>query len=877
MKLPFWRRTQQQAQLEQEIQSHLQLATSDRMERGESAQRAQQAARREFGNISLIQQVTRDQWGWRWLEELLHDLRYGARMLRKNPGFTFTAVLTLALGIGANTAIFSVVYTVLMKNLPYPQSDRLVMVYEDARLPNYQNERNEPSPGNFSDWAKQNTIFENTAAYRNRSWNLTSEGKPIRVEGEQVTSEFFATLRIHPSLGRDFATEEDRPGNSHVVVISDSLWQSRFGSDLQVLGQKIRLDGESHTVVGVMAPGFHFPDPDDQLWVPMGMSSAELNNRGSHFLLVLARLHSGITPTRAQAQLNLLAKHLTELYPATNTGQTVNVVSLHDDIAGPVRPALLVLMFAAGLILLIVCANVANLLLARASVRQREIGVRLALGASQSRIARQLLTESVLLALLGCSFGLLLARWCVAALKLFAASNLPRAEEFNLNGPVLIFSVALSILAGIAFGVGPALQAPRGSVHETLKSGARESPAGSRLRLRSLLVILETALGAVVVIGAGLLLRSFLRIEQAPLGFEPQGVLTFRVIPRGERYAQLAQRVAFYQQVLQRIEAQPGVESAAAVSFIPLTLARGSKGFTIEGRAPTAPEQIPMAGYDIVTPGYFTTMRIHLLQGRDFSWSDAPQSQPVVMINEAMAKTYWPNQDPLGKHLRQGGPGDHEFPWLTIIGIVADVREFDPVTAPRPTMYFPVAQFADPAAILRDWVVRTKDDPRPLASNVRVAVWDVDKDLPITRIRTMEEVRSLSVLSPRLNLLLFGLFAALALVLASVGIYGVTAYAVSQRTREIGIRIALGAGRNDVLRLVVGHAARLALFGVLLGLLAAFPLTRLMTSMMYGVNSADPLTFLGVAFLLAFVALAACYIPARRAMRVDPIVALRYE
>ena len=877
MKLPFWRRTQQQAQHEQEIQSHLQLATSDRMERGESAQRAQQAARREFGNISLIQQVTRDQWGWRWLEELLHDLRYGARMLRKNPGFTFTAVLTLALGIGANTAIFSVVYTVLMKNLPYPQSDRLVMVYEDARLPNYQNERNEPSPGNFSDWAKQNTIFENTAAYRNRSWNLTSEGKPIRVEGEQVTSEFFATLRIHPSLGRDFATEEDRPGNSHVVVISDSLWQSRFGSDLQVLGQKIRLDGESHTVVGVMAPGFHFPDPDDQLWVPMGMSSAELNNRGSHFLLVLARLHSGITPTRAQAQLNLLAKHLTELYPATNTGQTVNVVSLHDDIAGPVRPALLVLMFAAGLILLIVCANVANLLLARASVRQREIGVRLALGASQSRIARQLLTESVLLALLGCSFGLLLARWCVAALKLFAASNLPRAEEFNLNGPVLIFSVALSILAGIAFGVGPALQAPRGSVHETLKSGARESPAGSRLRLRSLLVILETALGAVVVIGAGLLLRSFLRIEQAPLGFEPQGVLTFRVIPRGERYAQLAQRVAFYQQVLQRIEAQPGVESAAAVSFIPLTLARGSKGFTIEGRAPTAPEQIPMAGYDIVTPGYFTTMRIHLLQGRDFSWSDAPQSQPVVMINEAMAKTYWPNQDPLGKHLRQGGPGDHEFPWLTIIGIVADVREFDPVTAPRPTMYFPVAQFADPAAILRDWVVRTKDDPRPLASNVRVAVWDVDKDLPITRIRTMEEVRSLSVLSPRLNLLLFGLFAALALVLASVGIYGVTAYAVSQRTREIGIRIALGAGRNDVLRLVVGHAARLALFGVLLGLLAAFPLTRLMTSMMYGVNSADPLTFLGVAFLLAFVALAACYIPARRAMRVDPIVALRYE
>ena len=877
MKLPFRRRTQQQAQLEQEIQSHLQMAASDRMERGESAERAQQAARREFGNVTLVQQVTRDQWGWRWLEELLQDLRYGARMLRKIPGFTLVAVLTLALGIGANTAIFSVVYTVLVKNLPYPQADRLVMVYEDVRLPNYQNSKNEPSPGNFSDWANQNRVFANMAAYRNRSFNLTGDGEPIRVEGELVTSEFFTTLDINPVLGRVFAPEEDRPGNSHVVVISDTLWRNRFGSSAQILGKKILLDGDSYTIVGVMPPGFHFPDFDDQLWAPMGMSPAELNNRGSHFLLAFARLKPGISLARAQTQMKFLAKHLTELYPATNTGQTVNVVSLQEDITGPVRPALLVLMAAAGLILFIVCANMANLLLARASVRQREIALRLALGAGQSRIARQLLTESILLALLGCSLGLLLARWCVAALRVLAASNLPRAEEFALNGPVLIFSAALSILAGIAFGVGPALQAPRGSVHETLKSGARESPAGSRLRMRSLLVILETAFGAIVVIGAGLLLRSFLRIEQAPLGFEPQGVLTFRVIPRGERYAQLPQRLAFYRQVLQRIEAQPGVESAAAVSFIPLTLARGSKGFTIEGRAPTAPGQIPMAGYDIVTPEYFTTMRIHLLQGRDFSWSDAPQTQPVVMINEAMVKAYWPNQDPLGKHLRQGGPGDHEFPWLTITGIVADVREFDPVTAPRPTMYFPVAQFADPAAILRDWVVRAKDDPRTLAAHARAAVWDVDKDLPVTRIRTMEEVRSMSVVSPRLNLLLFGLFAALALVLASVGIYGVTAYSVAQRTREIGVRIALGAGRQDVLHLVVGQAARLALFGVLLGLLAAFALARLMTSMMYGVSSADPLTFVSVAFLLMFGALAACYLPARRAMRVDPIVALRYE
>ena len=876
MKFP-WQRDRKQQELEQELQSHLRMAASDRMGRGESPSDAAQSARREFGNVELVQQVTSDQWGWRWLEELLQDLRYGARMLRKNPGFTFVAVLTLALGIGANTAIFSVVYTVLVKTLPYPQTDRLVMLYEDVRLPNYQNERNEPSPGNFYDWAKQSTLFANTAAYRNRSWNLSGEGEPIRVEGELVTSEFFATLQIQPTLGRVFAVEENQPGNSHVVVISDGLLQSRFGSNPQVLGQKILLDGESHTIVGVMPPGFHFPDPDDQLWVPMGMSPAELGNRGSHFLLVFARLQPGITLTRAQAELNSLAKHLTELYPATNTGQTVNIVSLQEDIAGPVRPTLLVVMAAAGLILLIVCANVANLLLGRASVRRREIAVRLALGAGQSRIAWQLLTESVLLALLGCASGLLLARWCVAGLKLLAASILPRAQEFSLNAPVLIFSLALSLFAGIVFGVGPALQATRGSVQETLKSGTRESPAGSRLRMRSLLVILETALGAVVVIGAGLLLRSFLRIEHVPLGFEPQGVLTFRVIPRGERYAQLAQRVTFYQQVLERIQAQPGVKSAAAVSFIPLTLARGSKGFTIEGHMPTAPGQIPMAGYDVVTPLYFATMHIHLLQGRDLSWSDAPQTQPVVMINEVMAKTYWPNQDPLGKHIRQGGPDDSEFPWLTITGIVADAREFDPVTAARPTMYFPVTQFADPGGILRDWAVRTNDDPRTLAANVRAAVWDVDKDLPVTRIRTMEEVRSMSVLSPRLNLLLFGLFAALALVLASVGIYGVTAYSVAQRTREIGIRIALGATRNEVTRLVLRQGACLATVGVLLGLIGAFALTRLMASMIYGVSAADPLTFFTVAFLLAFVALAACYIPARRAMRVDPIIALRYE
>jgi predicted permease len=876
VKLLFWQRTTRQEEFEQEIQSHLQMAADDRVERGESAEKAQQSVRREFGNVSLIQQVTRDQWAWFWFEELLQDLRYGARMLRKNPGFTVVAVLTLALGIGANTAIFSVVYTVLLKALPYPQAERLVMVYENVHLPNYQNKRNTPSPGNFSDWRAQNTVFESMAAYSNRSFNVTGTGEPLRVEGERVSGGFFGALQMNAALGRVFTPEEDRPGTSHVVVMSDGLWRSRFASDTRVLGQKIFLDDQGYEVIGVMPPGFHFPDPDDQLWVPLALSPDELTNHGSHFLEVFARLKPGVTLAQAQTEMDLIARCLTQRYPQSNTGQTVNVVPLHEDIAGPVRPALLVLVGAVTLVLLIVCANVANLLLARASVRHREIAVRLALGAGRARVARQLLTESVLLALLGCALGVLLARWGLDALKILAASNLPRAEEFHLSAPVFLFSMVTSLMAGLVFGISPVLRAIPENVHDTLKAGTRESAGRSKLRTRSLLVVLETALGLVVVIGAGLLLRSFLRIEQIQLGFQPEGVLTFRVIPRGERYSQSAQRVVFYRQAIERIQALPAVQSAAAVTFIPLTLARGRKGFTIEGRAPTGPGQIPIAGYDIVTPAYFRTMRIPLLEGRDFSWSDSPQTQPVVIVNEAMAKRYWPGDDPLGKRFHQAGPDDN-FPWMTIIGVVPDVREFSPTVEPEPTMYFPIAQFTYADGILRDWVVRTNGDPERLASSVRSAIWQVDKDLAITRIRTLEEVRSLSLASQRIHLLLFGLFAALALVLATIGIYGLLAYNVAQRMREIGIRLALGADGNAVLRLVVAQGMRLAGLGVLLGLVGAFALTRLMASMIYGVNPADPLTFFGVALLLAFVALVACYIPARRAMRVDPIIALRYE
>lgn len=873
----LFRRAKLDRDFDEEMSAHLELAVEENLRRGLSPAEARRQALVRFGGLQQIKEQHREAHSLPLLETLFRDLRLGLRTLAKSPGFTAVAVLTLALGIGANTAIFSVVYAVLLKALPYPQADRLVMLYENVRLPNYQNDRNEVSPGNFSDWTKQNTVFENMAAYRNRSFNLIGTGEPLRVEGELVSANFFSALQIHAELGREFIAEEDRPGASHVVVMSDGLWRSHFGSDPQILGKKLLLDGEGYEVVGVAPAGFHFPDSEDQLWVPLVMTPAERENRGSHFLEVFARLKPGATLEQAQAEMSVIARHLTELYPDSHTGQTVKVVPLEEDLAGPVRPTLLVLWGAVGLVLLIVCANVANLLLARASARHREIAIRLALGASRQRLFCQLLTESTLLALCGCVFGLLLARLGVSALKLLATSRLPRTDEFSLDASVLAFSFTIAILAGLISGLAPALQTGDRNLHDTLRSGSRESAMGSRLRGRNLLVVVETAVGVVVVIGAGLLLRSFLRIEQIPLGFQPQGVLTFRVIPRGQGYSEPSQRSAFYRQAVEQIGALPGVQSAAAVTFIPLTFVRGSKGFTIEGRPPIAPGQIPMAGYDVVTPGYFSSLRISLREGRDFSWSDTRETQPVILINEAMAKTYWPGEDPLGKRIRQGGSDDHEFPWLTIAGIVGDIREFDPLTAPRPTMYFPITQFADPGGILRDWVVRIAGDPLTVASSVRTAVWSVDKDLPVTRVRTMDEVRSTSIASERLNLLLFVLFASVALVLATVGIFGVTAYSVAERTREIGIRVALGARSSDVLKLVLAQGFRLAALGLLLGLVGAFALTRLMAGMIYGVSATDAATFFTVALLLAAVALGACYIPARRALRVDPMVALRYE
>jgi predicted permease len=864
-------RSRLESEIDAELRFHLDSHANDLISQGVFREQARRRARLEFGGLELNARRANV------VESLLQDLRFGVRTLRKSPAFTAIAILTLALGIGANTAVFSIVHAVLLKPLPFPDSDRLVQVWEKVSLPNYQNDQNNPSPGNFADWKTQSTAFEDMGAYRNRSFNLTGSGEPLRVEGEQVSASLFSLLKVNATLGRIFTAEDDQPAGRHVVVIGNGLWKSRFASEATILGKSILLDGESYSVIGVMPKNFHFPDPDDQLWVPLALTPQDLANHGSHYLLVVARLKHRVPLAQAQAELQGIAQHFTQLYPDSNTGVQTNVVGLREEIIGPVRAVLLALFAAVGLVLLIACANLANLLLGRASARYREIGIRMALGAGRIRILRQLLTENALLVLLGCALGLLFARWGLLALKLLSPPHIPRMDEIHLDTSVLLFSLGISVFAGVLFGALPALPATRDNVSQFLKQGARESSTGAHLRARSLLVVLETALGVIVVIAAGLLLRSFLLLESVPLGFQPPSVLTFRVIPRGERYSQPSGRTAFYQQAIERIAALPGVKSAAAVSFIPLTFARSSKGFSIEGRVPAAPGQIPMAGFDVVTPSYFESLRIPLRSGRDFSWRDTPQGQRVVIINEAMARAYWSGQDPLGHRINLGTSENNSVPWLTVVGIVGDIRDFDVLTAPRPTLYLPVSQADDASYILRDWVVRTSGDPLALASSLRAAMRQVDPDLPVSRVQTLEQLWGISIAPQRFNLWLIGSFAALALILAAMGIYGVMAYNVAQRTREIGIRMAMGARRGDVLRLVLTQGILPAAAGAFLGLSAALALTRLMASLLFGLTATDPATFAAVALLLILVALAATYMPARRATQVDPLVALRYE
>src|SRR2546427_10835518 len=811
------------------------------------------------------------------MESLITDLRYGIRSLLQQPGFTAIAVVTLTLGIGANTAIFSVVNTLLLRPLPFTDPDRLVQVWE-ANIKRGRNTM-EVSYPNFADWRNQNQVFEQMAAYSDKTFNLTGTAEPEQVQGAIVSPSLFPLLGIKPVLGRVLLPEEDHPNKVFSAVMSERLWRRRFNSDPRIIGQTIRLNSESFTVVGVVPNiGDVFDLPTDtEVWIPIS-HSVGFNNRDGHYLDVLARLKPGVMRAQAQANMDTIASALAVQYPDSNTDHGVRLVSLQEQIVGDFRLALLVLLGAVAFVLLIASANVANMLLARAASRQKEIAVRTALGAGRFRLIRQLLTESLLLSLIGGAIGLLLALWGVYLLVAFGPADLPRAKEVALDGRVLTFTLAVSLLTGIIFGLVPALQASRLDLNEALKESGRSATgrAGHR-RLRSLLVVCEIALSLVLLVGAGLLMRSFLKLQAVNPGFNPNNVLTMKVSLHGPNYQKVGPIIAFHDQLLEKIKTLPGVQAVATRSHVPIAADDGyaNLSFAIEGRLPDAANRLT-AFYNAVSPDYFQTMEIPVLKGRPFEARDDRKSQSVIIINETLARRYFPGEDPIGRRMTLNDEDPKEEDWATIVGVVRDTkpRAVDLTASAVPEMYMPFAQQPESSTAL---MIRTTNNPASVAAAVRHEVQTLDKTQLVHSVRTLDSVMSEAVATPRFRTSLLGVFAFVALILAMVGIYGVMSYAVTQRTHEIGIRIALGARAADVLKLIVRNGMGPVLLGVALGLAGAVGLTRLMVSFLFGVTPTDALTLATVSVGLILVALIACCISARRATRIDPLVALRYE
>jgi putative ABC transport system permease protein len=809
------------------------------------------------------------------MNTLLQDVKYSIRMLAKNPGFTVVAVLTLALGIGANTAIFSVVNTVLLRPLPFQDPERIVVVGQE-----WMGGLGDFSPADFLDVQAQNHSFDQMAAYRTWNFNLTAGDRPERTIGEVVTTNFFSLLGVKPILGRALMPEDGGRGGHRTVVLSYGLWQRYFGANNSVLGQNVTLSGEPYAVVGVMPRGFAFPEAAE-LWVaprfavpehPLRVGEDPATMRGSHYFEAFARLRPSLTLEQARADLAVVFQNVIHAHPDSDLRDARPwVVTLHENEVGNVRPALLVLLGAVGLVLLIACANVASLILARGVKRRKELAVREALGASRARVIRQLLTESVVLAMLGGALGILAAFWGFAPLARMVPDDLRGLVQPALDWRVFGFAAILSLVAGIAFGLAPALTRSGAGLSDTLKESGRTVAFG-RHRGQETLVVAETALALVLLVGAGLLLRSFARLLAVNEGFDPSHVLTVQLFLPQTKYGKPAERSAFVNQTLGHIAALPGVEAATVATRLPLNPGGSTRGIMIEGKVypPDRQGETINPNYSVISPEYFKVLRIPLLSGREFSAGDDAQAPVVYIINRTMAQTFWPNENPVGKRIRM----DPVEKWKEIVGVVGDVRQRDLGEPPKPMMYAPYAQ--DPWPFM-DIAVRTSQEPQSVTSDVQRAVQATDKDEPVYNIRTMEEIVSRSVASRRFTLVLLGLFATLALFLTAVGIYGVISFAVSQRTHEIGVRMALGARRDDVLKLVVGRGMILALIGVAAGLAGALGLTRFLSSLLYEVKPTDALTFGGVALILAAVAFAACYIPARRATKVDPMVALRYE
>ena len=807
--------------------------------------------------------------------DLQQDLRYGLRALAKNPAFTSIAIVALALGIGANSAIFSVVNAVLLRPLPFKNPEQLVMLWENATHLGFP--KNTPPPANFLDWQKQASAFTGMAAMVERSFNLTGVGEPERLDGRRVSADLFELLGVPAVLGRTFVPDDDRPG-THVVLLSYSLWQRRFGSDPSVIGSALTLNGESYTVIGIMPrfvqlPGF--ANRNDQLWVPIAFPPEEAAQRGNHFLEVIARLKPGITLKQAQAEMDTIAARLAQQYPDYNTRIGAVVVPLQEEVVGDIKPALLILLGAVGFVLLIACANVANLLLARAAVRQKEIALRLALGASRSRVTRQFLTESVLLAVFGAGLGLLLAVGGIRMLKTFIPATIAQVQTINIDARVLIFTAFVAIVTGIGFGLAPALQSSHLNLNDTLKEGGRDAGGGSKgNRLRGLLVIGEVAVSFVLLIGAGLLINSFFHLRNLQPGFRADHLLTMKVDLSEVKYPDRDRRAVFFDEVIRRVRALPGVQSAAVAGNLPLTYNGDSMNISVEGVPDPPPDQRSDVIFRAIGPGYIGTMGIPIIRGRDFTDQDKADSKDVVVISEKTAQHFWPGQDPIGRRLKPGSSTSNT-PWREVIGIVKDVRQNDFIAAPKMQMYFTYRQLKDlaPNAL----VVRTSIEPLSLAASVRDTIWSVDKDQTVADIDTMDHIVAQAVARQRFSMLLLGLFATLALLLASVGIYGVMSYSVAQRIPEIGIRMALGARRADVLQMTIKQGLKLVAAGMMVGLAAAFLLTRVLQTLLFGISATDPVTFFGISLVLLAVAIFASYLPALRATKVDPIIALRAQ
>jgi putative ABC transport system permease protein len=812
------------------------------------------------------------------MDQLIQDIRYGIRTLYKSPGFALVSVVALSLGIGANTAIFSVVNSVLLRPPSYKDPDRLVMVWEHNRPRS--RDQNVISPANFLDWRDQNSVFEEMAAFHEYRYNLTDVDDPEELPAQRVSTNFFGLLGVNAAIGRTFLPEDGQEGRDPVIIISHGLWQRRFGSDPEVIGKSINLNGLKRTVIGVMPPTFQFSmkagalfgGKEPELWAPLVFTQNDRIRRG-RYLSAVARIKPGIDLQQAQTEMNGIAGQLEEQYPDFNTGWGVNLVPIQEEFVGNIKLALWVLLAAVGFVLLIACANVANLLLARAASRQKEIAIRSALGARRGRIIRQLLTESILLSALGGVVGLVMAMWGLEVLLSLSPRDLLPVQAIGLDVKVLGFTLGLSVLTGVIFGLAPAIEASRPNLNETLKEGGRESAFGGRShRLRNIFVVAEIALSLVLLIGSGLMIRSFLSLQAVDPGFNADRVLTVRLALPGSKYREDHQVIAFYKQALDRIRGIPGVSAASAINFLPFSGSGAATSFEIEGRPQPPAGEEPIVDSRVIAPDYFHTMGIPLVAGRIFSEREATEASHVVVINETMARQCWPDEDPIGKRVTismMDSPAPSE-----VIGVVADVKHEGLESTPRAMAYWPQPELTYSFMTL---VIRTTTDPVAFAPAVRREILAIDKDQPIAEVRSMEQLLAGSIARSKFSTTLLSIFASVALVLAAVGIYGVMAYSVTQRSHEIGIRMALGAQQSDVVRMVVRQGVILTGMGVGVGLAAALVLTRFISSLLFGVSATDPFSFAAISLLLTGVALAASLIPARRASRVDPMRALRYE